>query len=71
MPHVARRTEPALVTVSGAAAVWTPSENLTIPRLLARADEALYDAKAAGRNHVRLALGGVTVPIEQRARSAG
>lgn len=47
-------TEPAPITVTGSFGVceWTP--DLSMKDLLLRADQALYQAKASGRNRVRL-----------------
>lgn len=55
VPHEARTTQPSVVTVSGGVACWTPSSALSVPDLLHRADEALFHAKATGRNHVHVA----------------
>ena len=41
---------PGAVTISAGAAAWKPGESATA--LVERADLAMYDAKAAGRNHV-------------------
>jgi diguanylate cyclase (GGDEF)-like protein len=43
------------LTVSIGVASWVPAATATIPDLLARADEALLEAKQGGRNQVRLA----------------
>ncbi|UCE32836.1 MAG: diguanylate cyclase, partial [Burkholderiales bacterium] len=40
------------VTVSAGLAEYRPGE--TVEQLLERADQALYDAKRAGRNRVRM-----------------
>ncbi len=52
--HLKGHDWPAELTVSGSlgVAVWNPSDRLE--RAIAKADEAMYRAKAAGRNRVRL-----------------
>jgi two-component system cell cycle response regulator len=52
MVHDARPTTPSLITVSGGVACWTRGCTLSVAELLQQADEALFLAKAAGRNRV-------------------
>jgi len=48
--HEARPCGPSIVTVSGGVSYWTPGSILTPTEVLKRADEALFEAKADGRN---------------------
>ncbi len=66
MPHESRPTDPPLVTLSGGVASWTPPSTVSVTELLARADEALFEAKAAGRNRVR---GGALTPDGHSTRA--
>jgi len=52
IPHDARPSQPPVVTLSGAAGSWTPGSVQSTADLLARVDEALYEAKSAGRNRI-------------------
>jgi diguanylate cyclase (GGDEF)-like protein len=52
VPHEARPTEPHLVTLSGGIACWIPGSPLSARAVLEEADQALFDAKTAGRNRV-------------------
>jgi len=54
-PHACRPTQPSVVTVSVGVATWLPECGLSTHDLIARADEALYEAKSAGRNRVHSA----------------
>ncbi|QGM45319.1 diguanylate cyclase [Methylocystis heyeri] len=54
LPHPASETAP-VVTVSVGAASASPGEDVSCTDLTLRADQALYAAKAAGRNQVCLA----------------
>ena len=54
MPHEARPTPPPVVTLSGGVSCWTPGSRLSVPELLRQADEALFQAKSAGRNRVHV-----------------
>jgi len=49
------------VTVSGGVAQFSPNDTLEI--LVDRADQALYQAKASGRNRLRTWVGGQVVPV--------
>jgi two-component system cell cycle response regulator len=52
MIHDARPAKPFLVTVSGGVTCWRPGSTITISDLLGEADQALFQAKSAGRNCV-------------------
>jgi diguanylate cyclase (GGDEF)-like protein len=52
IPHEARPTEPHLVTLSGGVSCWIPGSPLSARAVLEEADQALFDAKTAGRNRV-------------------
>jgi diguanylate cyclase (GGDEF)-like protein len=54
-PHDVRPTSPPVVTVSGGVSCWTPGGAVSVTALLNQADEALFEAKAAGRNRVQVA----------------
>lgn len=55
MPHDARPTPPLVVTLSGGVSSWVQGSSAMVPELLKLADEALFRAKAAGRNCVHVA----------------
>jgi two-component system chemotaxis response regulator CheY len=55
IPHEARPTEPQLVTLSGGVSCWMPGSPLSARAVLEQADQALFDAKTAGRNRVSTA----------------
>ena len=55
IPHLARPTTPHLVTVSAGISCWTSDSTDAIPALLHQADQALFHAKATGRNRVEVA----------------
>ncbi len=55
IPHDARPTNPNVVTLSVGVCCWTPGSNLSAAEMLQHADEALYQAKAEGRNRVQIA----------------
>jgi two-component system cell cycle response regulator len=52
IPHPARPSPPPVVTVSAGVAGWEEGRTSGCAEVLARADHALYEAKAAGRNRV-------------------
>jgi two-component system, cell cycle response regulator len=56
IPHEARPTEPNLVTLSGGVSCWIPGSPLSARQVLEEADQALFDAKTAGRNQISTAL---------------
>ena len=55
MLHVARPSAPRVVTISGGASCWAPGSDLSVTELVQQADQALFEAKSAGRNCVRVA----------------
>lgn len=55
IPHESRLDEPPIVTLSGGVACWDPVSPLSVSELLERADQALFEAKSAGRNCIRSA----------------
>ena len=55
IPHEARPSEPHVVTVSGGVSCWMPGSRLSAREMLEEADQALYDAKTAGRNRISAA----------------
>jgi two-component system chemotaxis family response regulator WspR len=52
IPHEAK-APPGVVTISVGLAAHAPGEGKPLEELLKEADEALYDAKEAGRNRIR------------------
>jgi len=55
IPHKARPNEPHLVTLSGGVSCWVPGSRLSARAVLEEADQALFDAKTAGRNRIHVA----------------
>ncbi len=55
IPHGARPSVPPIVTLSGGASCWTPGSPLSALEVIEQADEALFEAKSAGRNQIHLA----------------
>ena len=53
IPHVARPSLPPFVTLSGGVARWSPGSPLSLMKVVAEADAALFQAKSAGRNCIR------------------
>jgi diguanylate cyclase (GGDEF)-like protein len=68
IPHLARPTTPHLVTVSAGISFWTHESTDAIPDLLRQADQALFHAKATGRNRIEVAEQGelAAMPNAQR-----
>lgn len=64
MPHDARPTAPAVVTLSGGVSSWSPGSALEVRDVLHDADVALFGAKSAGRNTVHVA------PVHEPVRLA-
>ena len=56
IPHGFRPTMPSVVTLSGGVSSWIPASAVSVTELLSQADKALFQAKAAGRNRVHVAL---------------
>jgi len=55
IPHGARTTAPPFVTLSGGVGQWRPGSVLSAREVIEQADEALFQAKAAGRNRIHAA----------------
>ena len=59
IPHEDRPSAPHVVTVSGGVSCWMPGSQLSAREVVEEADQALYEAKTAGRNRISAApLGG-------------
>ena len=54
IPHEGMPTPPQFVTLSGGVSCWKPGSELSATELVKHADEALFDAKSAGRNRVHV-----------------
>jgi diguanylate cyclase (GGDEF)-like protein len=52
IPHEARPSAPYVVTLSGGVSCWIPGSPLSAREVLEEADQALFDAKTAGRNRI-------------------
>jgi len=65
IPHGARPSLPSVVTMSGGVARWAPGSTLTVMEVVAQADEALFQAKSAGRNCIREASADLGGRVEQ------
>lgn len=55
LPYDVRQSTPPVVTISGGVACWTAGCAFSVDDLLQQADEALFEAKTAGRNRVQVA----------------
>lgn len=65
LPHLARPTLPPVVTLSGGVTCWLPDAPLPVPELLAQADEAMYEAKSAGRDRICVAAFGTHLAADR------
>jgi len=69
IPHAARPSLPPFVTLSGGVTSWSPGSSLSFMQVVEQADEALFQAKSAGRNRIHAAPGSVGERIEPTAVS--
>ncbi len=53
--HEARSGGPPLLTLSGGVCCWSPGSELSGPDVIYEADQALFEAKSAGRNCIHVA----------------
>jgi two-component system chemotaxis response regulator CheY len=53
--HESRPGGPSLVTLSGGVCCWSPGSELSGPDVIYEADQALFEAKSAGRNRIHVA----------------
>lgn len=55
IPHAPRPSAPPLLTMSGGVSCWVAGSPLTALDVIEQADEALFEAKSAGRNRIHCA----------------
>ncbi|MGO9333748.1 MAG: GGDEF domain-containing protein [Acidimicrobiales bacterium] len=69
IPHAARPSFPPFVTLSGGVTSWSPGSPLSFMQVVEQADQALFQAKSAGRNRIHATPGSVGDQIEPTAVS--
>ena len=62
LPHAGRPTQPSFVTVSAGVSAWEPATRATMEEVIADADQALFEAKSAGRNRVARSTASASYP---------